>query len=126
MKVRNGEIFAAKEPLAKLAEKEFPVKVSYGLAKLANKLNEQYVVIEQVRNGLVQKYGEPVNGSANQLSVPQDSEGFPKFVSEFNELLEQTAELVFETVLLPEMVDGVALQIEPSILMALEQFVTVE
>ena len=34
MKLTNGEIFDAREPLQKLLEQKFPVKVSYGLANL--------------------------------------------------------------------------------------------
>lgn len=60
MKLNNGEIFTASEPLKKLLEEKFPVKVSYGLAKLANKLQEQLKVIDDVRNGLIKTYGKSV------------------------------------------------------------------
>lgn len=125
MKLLNGEIFNAREPLQKLLGKELPVKVSYGLAKLANKLQEQLKVLDDVRNGLVKKYGEPDKENPGQISVKQDSGNFEKFVAEVTELMNQEVEVVIEKVKLPQEVDGKPLQIEPNILMALMQFVEV-
>lgn len=122
MNLKNGEIFNAIAPLQKLVDREFPVKVSYGLAKMANKLNEQFKVIDQVRQGLIKKYGVQ---EGQQISVKADGPNFPKFIAELEELMNQEVEVVFEKVKLPEEVDGKPLQIEPKILMALEKFVEV-
>ena len=126
MELINGEIFNAREPLGKLMEQKFPVKTAYGLAKMANKLNEQFNIIEQVRNGLIKTYGEADKNNPQQISVKQDGENFQKFVEEITELMNQEVEVVIEKVKLPEMVDGKPLEIEPNILMALEKFVEVE
>ncbi len=123
MKLNNGEIFQAREPLAKLMEQKFPVKVSYGLAKLANKLQGQLKIIDDVRNGLINTYGKL--DEAGQVMVKTDSENFPKFVSEVDELMNQEVEVVIEKVQLPEKVDERTIEIEPSVLMALEKFVEV-
>ena len=126
MKLTNGEIFNAKAPLEKLLVEKFPVKTSYGLAKLANKLNDQLQVIEKVRQGLFQTYGEPDPKNQTQLTmqsaieerddegnVKQDAEGnpitipnpkFPKFAEELGELFSQGVEIVFDAVTLPEKV----------------------
>lgn len=135
MKLSNGEIFMAREPLAKLMEQKFPVKVSYNLAKMANKLNEQLKVIDEVRNGLIKTYGKPDEDNPQQLTVAQDSENFPKFMEEFAELMNQEVELVFDKVKLPEKVAATcdkcshnmdkSLEIEPNILLTLEKFVEV-
>lgn len=125
MKLLNGEIFNSREPLQTLMGKELPVKVSYGLAKMANKLNEQLKVIDDVRNGLIKKYGEADKERPQQISVKQDGENFEKFVAEVEELMNQKVEMVIEKVKLPQEVDGKPLQIEPNILMALMQFVEV-
>lgn len=135
MKLNNGEIFNAREPLAKLLEEKFPVKVAYGLAKLANKLNDQLKVIDDVRNGLIKTYGEPNPENSQEIRVPQESKKFGKFVEEMNELMNQEVEVVFDKVKLPEKVASTCdkcshnmdrvLEIEPSVLMALEKFVTV-
>ena len=120
MKLTNGDIFSAREPLQKLVAEKLPVVVAYKIAKLANRLSEQLNVIEQVRQGLVKKYGTADEGGAG-ITIKADSPEFPKFVEEFNELMSQDVELVIEKVKLTD----VKLEIEPSVLMALEKFIEV-
>jgi hypothetical protein len=123
MKLENGDIFMAKEPLQKLLEQKLPVMISYKLAKMVGKLNEQYKVIEEVRQGLVKKYGTA--DEKNRLTVNPDSPNWDKFMSEFAELMGQEVEIVTEKVKLPEIVDGKPLEIEARVLMALDKFVEV-
>jgi len=120
VKLTNGEIFNAKEPLQKLMAEKMPVKVSYGLAKLAAKLNDQLQVIEKVRQGLIQTYGEKNPNNPMQIRVDPQNKGFPKFASELGELMSQEVEIVFEKVTLPDM-----LEVEPVTLMMLDKFITV-
>jgi len=120
MKLTNGEIFNAKEPLQKLTAEKLPVKVSYGLAKLVAKLNEQLQVIEQVRQGLITTYGERDPENPNRTRVNPSSDKYPKFVTEYGELMKQEVEIVLDVVTLPE-----TLEIEPSVLMALDKFVKI-
>jgi hypothetical protein len=120
MKLTNADIFSAREPLQKLVNEKLPVVVSYKLAKLANKLNEQFQIIESVRQGLVKKYGKPTE-DGQSVSIKQDSEDWTRFVEEFNELMSQEVELVVEKVKFA----NVTLDIEPSVLMALEKFIEV-
>jgi len=136
MKLNNGEIFTASEPLKKLLEVKLPVKSSLALARLANKLQEQLKIIEDVRNGLIRTYGKENLEQKGQLRIDPGDENFPKFVEQFNELMEQEVEVVLEKVKLPEKVVekcdkceaiiGKPLQIEASVLMALEKFIEVE
>lgn len=133
MQLTNGEIFTSREPLQKLLGQKFPVKTAYGLARLANKFQEQLKIIEEVRNGLVTKHGE--KDGKGQTSVKPEGESWEKFVAEFNELMAQEVELVFDKVKIPEKVAGtcdkchhnmdVVLEIEPNVLMALAKFVEV-
>lgn len=125
MKLNNGEIFMAREPLQKLMGEKFPVKVSYNLARLTSKLNEQLRVIEEVRNGLIQTHGEASKDNPQQIAISPDSKNFPKFAQELAELFNQEVEVVFDKVKLPEEVDGKPLQLEPSVFMALEKFIEV-
>lgn len=118
MKLTNGDIFGAREPLQVLIGQKFPVLTSFKLAKMANKLNDQLRVIEDVRVGLIKRYGE-TNGR-DQVTVEQGSENFPKFLEEFNELMALEVEIVIEKVKLSG-----DFEIEPSTLMALEKFVEV-
>ena len=120
MKLTNGEIFNAKEPLAKLMSEKFPVKVSYGLVKLAAKLNDPLQVIDKVRQGLIETYGEKNPDNPMQIRVDPKSKGFPKFAEEFGELMMQEVEVVFDVVELPD-----TLEVEPVTLMALDKFIKV-
>ena len=120
MKLTNLEIFNTKAPLEKLISKELPVKASYGLAKLAAKLNGQLVIIEQVRKGLFKTYGEIDPNDPDQTRVDPQMKGFPKFMSEYGELMAQETEIVFDVVTLPD-----TLEIDAATLMALEKFVKV-
>lgn len=134
MKLNNGEIFNAWDALNKLTPEgtKFPVMVSMGIVKLRTKLSDPYKEIEEVRNGLIKTYGKEEGG---QTRVDPEYEGFPKFVEEFNELMAQEVEVVIEKVKLPEKVATTCdkckhnmdkmLEIEPSVLMALEKFVEV-
>ena len=133
MKLNNGDIFSAQEPLRKLIEQKFPVMVSYKLSKLVMKLNEQFKVVEEVRMGLIKKYGEADEKGNSQ--VKPEGENWAKFVEEFNELMAQEVEVVIEKVKLPEKVSSTcdkcnhnmdkSLEIEPNILIALDKFVEV-
>lgn len=123
MNLTNNEVWNAREPLLKLMGERFPVKTAYELAKLARKLKDQYEVIEDVRNGLVQTYGEK-NG-VGQITVETTSGNWEKFLSELTELMDTEVEIVCDKVHLPEKVDEKTIAIEPNILMSLERFVDV-
>ena len=135
MKLTNREIFGARESLVRLMGERFPVKVSYGLAKLAGNLNPQLQVIEDVRLGLVKTYGEADQDNPNQTKVDPAGENYPKFLDELNELLDQEVEIACEKVKLPEKVVSTCekckhsveklLEVEPNILLALDKFVEV-
>jgi len=121
VKLTNGEILNAKVPLQQLVANKFPVKTSLALVKLVQKLNEFMIPVEQVRAGLVKTYGKPDEKNPNQARVSPEDEGWDKFRAEFDELMAQEVEVIFDKVELPE-----TLEIEPSVLMALEKFIKVE
>ncbi len=135
MELNNGEIFSAWDALNRLTPEgtKFPVKVSLGIVKLRTKLSDAYKEIEEVRNGLIKTYGEEKDG---QIMVDPKGENLPKFVEEMNELFAQEVEVVFDKVKLPEVVASTCdkcshnmdkmLEIEPSVLGALEKFVEVD
>jgi hypothetical protein len=86
VKLKNIQIFYAREILDKIKDSELPVKIAYKLAKIINKIDEQYLLIDNQRNTLVKKYGKEENG---QIYVQKDdTDNFDKFLEDFNELLE--------------------------------------
>ncbi len=138
MKLSNGEIFDAWEALNKLTPEgvKFPVRVSLGIVKLRTALRDFHQEIEEVKNGLVKTYGKANPENPHSYSVDPGSENLPKFVEEMEELMNQGVEVVIAKVKLPEKVSATCdkcnhnmdkmLEIEPSVLMALEKFVEVE
>ncbi len=119
MKVTNGEIRLMKEGIGRLSAMKLPVAVSFKLAKLANKVDEEFQAVETVRLKLVNQYG--VKGENGVVDIkgaaPEEQE---KFWIEFLELLNQEVELDFKPIKLPE-----TLEVEPSILMPLAKFIDV-
>ncbi len=140
MKLTNAEIFNTKEPLTKLLQERMPVKTSYGLAKLASKLNAQLMIIEKTRQAMFEAYGNPDPSNMSKLQVLEfipvkDGNGEPikdkdgnvtlernpsyaKFLDEIKILFEVEIDIEIEVVTLPD-----TLEIEPAVLMALEKFV---
>ena len=131
MRLTNGEIYSAKEPLQKLLAEKPPFAVSYGLAVLASKLDPQLGVVEKVRMGLFQTYGKTNPENPQQLLPPkpmiEDDKGNMvenpqalKFISEYNELMSKEVEIVLDVVEIPSTIE---LNIEPTVLMALMKFI---
>jgi len=132
VKVTNEEILNSRESIVMLSGMKLPVMVSLQIAKFSHKASEPFVVFETVRNGLINRYGQQQESGEVAVIFPNDPLGRPaspdweKFVSELNELMSQEVELDVEKIKLPQEIDGKPLQIEPSILIALEKFIDVE
>lgn len=136
MKLTNGEIFNAHEPLKDLMGKKFPIKASYALAKLAQSLTPQIDIVSQLRQTLYITYGEADPKDPGRILMSPANKNFPKFAAELGELFEQTCEVEFEVVKLPSVITVVCekcrniltvpLEIKPATLMLLEKFIEVE
>lgn len=125
MELLNIEIHGAVNALNTIFDMELPVRTSLNLAKLLGKLGEPFQSIERVRIGLVNKYGVQ-NPETNQTEVKPDNENFPKFMEEYNELMSQKTELVFDIVKLPQVIDNKPLMLKPALMVSLEKFVEIE
>ncbi len=123
MKLKNSEIWLAKEPLDKLLQVKLPVKVSYQIARLAKKIGEEYQPIETVRIGLVKKYGVP-DDKGNISVVNAKPEELEKFIKEYNELMETETEVVVDKITIPAG-QCEKLEIEPALLLPLDRFIVV-
>lgn len=140
-KISNGVIFSAKEPLATLLKESFPVDISLALVKLNKQISAQWQIIEEVRLGLIKKYGDEMENGNIGLVAPNNPEGKPasvnwgKFATDANELFNQETTLSFEKVKLPRKVTvrcdkckhviEKPLEIDGVTLMALEEFVEI-
>ncbi len=123
MKLTNEEIYRAREPLEKLLNERFPVKISYRLAIMARKINSQCEIIDTVKNGLIETYGEVDRDNPKHLEVKPESKNFTKFIGEMEELFAQEVEFVLEKIALPTEIDGKEICIEPSVLVELEKLI---
>lgn len=129
MKVKNGEIFGANESFSKLVKQDFPVKDAIALHQLVIKLDEPLKLIENVRQGLVRKHGKDSGGNL-EIITPNDpkrrpvSKSYPKFIEEYNELMNQEVEVDFKKVTLA--IDGTSLTLSVNDLAVLEKFVEIK
>ena len=120
MKVTNGEVWQAREPLQSLLREPWPVKTAYWLAKLARKINEQVAVMEPVRVGLIRQYG--TTDEKGQVSIKPGDPRWDEFVPAFDELMAQQEDLGIDKIILPASDE---IRVTPAALLALEPFVEV-
>ena len=129
----NGDVFMAMQTLPKLLEFEFHVTDSIKLRKLKQQLVEPYGIIEDIRNGLVRKYGEENPKGSGQLTVigfndPKGrpmSKNFPKYMEGFGELMNTGVKVKFEKIKLPSVVDDKPIPLSANDLDRIEKFVEV-
>ena len=130
MKLQNGEVYGAVNALAQLSEKELPVKVSYWLARLANKLDGTFKAIDKVRAELIRKHGKEEHEGSGNFGIKPEDPNWEKFNIDFNDLMMEEIEVDITPVVipikLPETVDDKPLTIKLNVLAALEKFVEIE
>lgn len=119
MKVTNGEIRMMQEALSKLNSLRIPVRLSFKIAKLANKVGDAFRAAEVVRVKLVNEHGVKDKTGNFQVTLAPIEEQ-EKFWAEFVELLNEEVELDVDPIELPA-----DLEVEPAILMPLVRFIKV-
>lgn len=120
MQVCNGDAWVAKAPLQELLKEPWPVKAAYSLARLGRRLNEQIAIIDEVRNRLINQYGE--KGEKGQVTISAESPNWPQFIAAYNELMDEPVDIALDKIVLPD-VEG--LSVLPQTLMSLDAFVEV-
>lgn len=119
MELLNGEIYAGAVALAELSQKDLPVKVSLGLAKINIAISPSYQAIQKVRNDLVAKHGKPDEERGGRPTVREDAKEFPDYFKELTEVMTEKSEVEFQKVTLPLEVNGKSLQVSAQVLEAL-------
>jgi len=131
MKLTNAEIASTVGALNKLTGMKWPVTTSLEIVKLAGKLQVPLSEMGIVRQGLVRTYGITVEKDGMGTTIKSDikgkeAENVLKYMAEVGKLGEIVTEVkVGKKIKLPRKVEGKPLQIEPSILIALEKFIEV-
>ena len=78
MKLSNEIILNSTTKLGEIAQKQFPVKVSYAIAKNINKLEAELKIYNGERQKLIEKYsikdetGKTVVGENNQITIQKE------------------------------------------------------
>lgn len=99
--MKLGEINKATTNLSRIAEKKFPVKVSYTIAKNVELLKKECQDLEQQRVRLCEMYadkdeeGKPITEDGKFVFQEGEQQ---KFQMEYEELLKEEAALDFHTV----------------------------
>lgn len=118
MKLTNEAILEARDPLMELMKEKLPVKCSFKVARLANRLNAHLKDFQDSRTVLFNKYG--TKNEKGQMQVKEGDPNHEKFVADLKELMAIEVEVIVEKIKLPE-----DLVIEPKTLMALEKLIEV-
>jgi len=99
MKLKLLDIWIAVPELNK-HQTEIPAKIAYKLARLKSILEERYIEINKQKNELVNKYG--VLNENKQLHIsskPEHKDKKDKFIKEFDDLLKEECDILFDSVI---------------------------
>lgn len=110
IKVKISDIVNETENLKTLQTMKLPIKVSYRIMRLINKLQSELTIYDTKRNELIKEFGE-VNEEGN-YSV-KDPEKIKEFTEKIKEVLEVEIEIDFEPIDVEMLGD---LQVEPRLL----------
>lgn len=110
MKITIGEVINSVESVKALQEVKFPVKVSYKLKRLVDKLSPIIKTYNTEKDELVKKFG--TKNEDNSFSVKDEK--LQDFYPEIKKLLEVEEEVDFEKIPVAELGD---VQIEPKLLL---------
>jgi len=122
------------EGIRLLSELDPSLRSSMQVAKLSRKFNEALKDIDVVRLNLIDKYGAPAEHGGKEVKAGSDD--YPRFMQEFDELLDLEITIQADKIKLPEKISSTCevchhnmdrpLEIEPWILASLDEFVEVQ
>lgn len=102
MKFKLGEIRTLESSLAKLMNKELPIKAAYRLGKLLKAVSEELTIIENNRVKLIKKYSKGEDESGNFEVIKEKVDDFKK---EFADFLTEEVEIDCKPVSISELGD---------------------
>ncbi len=96
MEVTLGQIYASFNLLNKVVDQALPVRLAFRFTRLIRELNKEYTSLETLRDGLVKKYGEAVEGQEGAFRVSEDKR--EEFMTDFQDLLTETVDIAWELI----------------------------
>lgn len=89
--MKLGNVFAAKDALARLAALRMPSKIAYRVLKFTRKFDVEFGVVEQQRSSLIREITGAKEGE--NASIANDSPDLAKFFEKFGPVLDTDCEL---------------------------------
>lgn len=96
MKVTLGQIYASFNLLNKVVDQTLPVRLAFRFTRLIRELNKEFTSLEKLRDGLVKKYGEAVEGQEGAFRVAEEHKD--DFITDFKDLLEEKVDIAWELI----------------------------
>ncbi len=96
MEVSLGQIYASFNLLNRIVDQQLPIRLAFRFTRLIRELNTEYQSLEKLRDELVKKYGEAVEGQEGAFKVSEDKR--EDFMTDFQDLLKETVDIGWELV----------------------------
>lgn len=109
MEVTLGQVYSSFSILSKLVDQKLPIRLAFRFTKLIRTLNTEYQSLEALRDKLVRKFGETVEGQEGSFRVPDTNR--KEFVSEFQDLLNETVTIPWEPISIEELGESASLSV---------------
>lgn len=111
MKVKLADIVNNVQNIQSYVDIKFPIKVSYRIKRLIDKLQPILKTYDEKRNELIKEFGEEyINEKEEKVFGVKDPEKMKIFFEKLNELLVVEEEIDFEKVSVDSL-DGVKLEV---------------
>lgn len=101
--VNLGSLKSVEPSLVKLIGADLPIKISYQLSKLFDGIKMELTKAEDLRSGLVKKYGKATEDGSGNMQVTE--ENMAAFIADYNELMNVEIELNYEPVSVKTLLD---------------------
>jgi hypothetical protein len=119
MKTKLSNIFKAKSALVTIMSTVIPVKLSYHLAKVMNKLDSELKAIDKTNEEVIRKYGIE-DATTKMLKIPEDK--LAEANKEFDDFISQEVELDIWQIPLSKLIEG-GIKLSTIQMMSLSDFI---
>lgn len=124
LELTNRQIVDVAQALAEVAKKEFPVKISYWIGRIAAKLDAPYNQVMTLRDKLI------ITLSGGARNIDPTHENWEKFVAEHDDLMSIKDTIDFSPVsiplVIPDKVNGKDVTLSLNTILMLENLIRVD
>jgi hypothetical protein len=112
METTVRQLVAARSSLSKIGQKELPIKLSFKVTTILKKIQQELEAFDEERQKLVQKFN--LNQNPNEPRDPnllteeeqkQEQEKLQQFQSEINQVLDEKANVMIDSIKISEFGD---------------------